>query len=118
MKHTSILPAMIIAALTLSGCTSYNSLQLSKQQLPAVSTQTSTPYTYYKIDPPLYNGDVVQYVLQSGEKGTITVKKTTPQTLISDDGRVINLSILPHLNAKKSRKGRLPLRSAPELPRR
>lgn len=106
MKHTSILPAMIIAALTLSGCTSYNSLQLSKQQLPAVSTQTSTPYTYYKIDPPLYNGDVVQYVLQSGEKGTITVKKTTPQTLISDDGRVINLSDLASLKRKDISKGK------------
>lgn len=106
MKFTTLYSAIIIAALTLSGCSSYNALQLSKQQLPEVSNPTSTPYTYYKIDPPLYNGDVVQYELQNGSSGTMTVKKTTPQTLISDKGLVINLSDLASLKRKDISKGK------------
>lgn len=106
MKFTSLSSGIIIVALTLSGCSSYNALQLSKQQLPEVSTPSSTPYTYYKIDPPLYSGDVVQYELHNGSSGTMTVKKISSQTLISDKGLIINLSELASLKRQDISKGK------------
>ncbi|PKE28480.1 hypothetical protein CWS43_20830 [Rahnella sp. AA] len=104
MKHTLLLSSVIITAMTLSGCSSYNSLELSQQQVH--SSSTSADYTYYKIEPPLYDGDVVQYSLRDGSRGTLTIKRTTPQTLMGDDGHVINLSELVSLKRKEISKGK------------
>ncbi|SRR5471030_533428 len=104
MKYKSVIPVIIISMLTMTGCSSYNSLKLSKQELEKNSL--SSPYTYYKIDPPLYNGDVVQYSLRSGDSATITIKKTTPQTLVSDEGQVINLGDIASLKRKEISKGK------------
>jgi hypothetical protein len=104
MKHTLLLSSVIVAILSVSGCSSYKSLELSQQQVHTFSA--SSDYIYYKIDPPLYGGDVVQYSLRNGSSGTLTVKRTTPQTLISEDGLVINLSDLVSLKRKEISKGK------------
>lgn len=106
MKFTYLSIVIVIVSLTSSGCTSYNSLYLSKQQFPEVSSSIPTSNIYYKIDPPLYNGDIVQYELQNGSSGTMMVKNVTPQTLISDKGFVINLSDLTSLKRKDISKGK------------
>lgn len=48
----------------------------------------------------------MQYSLRNGSSGTLTVKRTTPQTLISEDGLVINLSDLVSLKRKEISKGK------------
>ncbi|WRH15221.1 hypothetical protein GC087_06045 [Pantoea sp. JZ2] len=100
MKSKNLIVRMLIAStLTLGGCTSYDSVQLDKHQL-------NDDYTFYKLSPPLYEGDVVRYKLTDGVSNTITVKKATPQSIISSTEQTIPFKDMAVLERKEISKGK------------
>ena len=98
-SNNFILWIFIALTLTITGCTSYDSVRLDKQQL-------NDSYTFYKIDPPLYEGDVVRYRLKNSTIRTATVKKTTPQGIISTTEQMIPFKEIVTLERKYLSKGK------------
>ncbi|MFS2225198.1 hypothetical protein [Pantoea sp. B65] len=94
-----MLSVILISALFLAGCTSYNAINLHKEN-------TGSDYTYYKMQPPLYVGDKVKYSLKDGSKGELTVQKIEPNYLVGNSGQVIPLSELSSLERKDLSKGK------------
>ncbi|EAA2780331.1 hypothetical protein OP063_004683 [Salmonella enterica subsp. enterica] len=100
MKNSNWLAGVLIAStITLAGCTSYDQVQLRQQQL-------SSDYTYYKLSPPLYTGDIVQYKLKDGSHETVTVQNTTPQGIITSTDQVIPYKDMISLERKDFSKGK------------
>lgn len=100
MKYSNLIAVALVASTTImTGCTSYNPVQLRQQQL-------NNSYTYYKIDPPLYAGDVVQYKLKNGYHSTITVQSIQPQGLRSSSGQFIPYKDMVSLERKDISKGK------------
>ncbi|WP_411177290.1 hypothetical protein ACHQI7_27295 (plasmid) [Klebsiella oxytoca] len=100
MKNTNWIAGVLVAStIIMTGCTSYDSVQVRQQQL-------NNNYTYYKLDPPLYAGDVVQYRLKNGNHDTITVQNTQPQGLITSTGQFILYKDMVSLERKDVSKGK------------
>lgn len=95
----SVTSVMLLAALTLSGCSSYNSVRLDPQKI-------GSEYTYYKMEPPLYVGDNVKYKLKDGSEGELTVAKIAPTTLTGDSGKTVSLADISRLERKDVSKGK------------
>lgn len=104
MKYQKTLAGMMVITVMMTGCSTYNPIQLRQHQL-------ERNYTYYLLDPPLYEGDVVQYKCKDGSQDTVTIQKVTPQTLITSTDQVIPLADLTSLEKKISQKGKPPLLS-------
>ncbi|WON78033.1 hypothetical protein [Serratia sp. UGAL515B_01] len=85
--------AMVLATLMTSGCHSYDSVQLNKQQL-------GESYNYYELQPPLYAGDEIRYQLKDGKKGELKVAKKEPNTIVGENGEVIQISEIASLERK------------------
>lgn len=81
------------------GMFNLNPVQLRQHQL-------ERNYTYYLLDPPLYEGDVVQYKCKDGSQDTVTIQKVTPQSLITSTDQVIPLADLTSLEKKDISKGK------------
>ncbi|KOC89970.1 hypothetical protein [Winslowiella iniecta] len=95
----SISAVMLLAALTMSGCSSYNSVRLNQDKI-------GSDYSYYKMDPPLYVGDKIKYKLKDGREGELTVGKVEPNTIVSDSGKVVAISDIASLERKDFSKGK------------
>lgn len=95
----SISAVMLLAALTMSGCSSYNAVQLNRDKI-------GSDYSYYKMDPPLYIGDKIKYKLKDGKEDELTVGKVEPNTIVSDTGKVIAISDIASLERKDFSKGK------------
>ncbi|EAO9510224.1 hypothetical protein AIQ85_15470 [Salmonella enterica] len=90
---------MVITVMMMTGCSTFNPVQLRQHQL-------ERNYTYYLLDPPLYEGDVVQYKCKDGSQDTVTIQKVTPQSLITSTDQVIPLADLTSLEKKDISKGK------------
>ncbi len=100
MKSMNWVAGVLVAStIIMTGCTSYDPVQLRQQQL-------NNSYTYYQLDPPLYAGDVVQYKLKNGSQDTITVQGTKPQGLITSSGQLIPYKDMVLLERKDISKGK------------
>ncbi|EAA8389187.1 hypothetical protein AH448_10890 [Salmonella enterica subsp. diarizonae] len=100
MKYQKILAGMMVATvMMMTGCSTYNPVQLRQHQL-------ERNYIYYLLDPPLYEGDVVQYKCKDGSQDTVTIQKVTPQSLITSTDQVIPLADLTSLEKKDISKGK------------
>ncbi|EDW4547843.1 hypothetical protein VQZ12_002659 [Salmonella enterica] len=100
MKYQKILAGMMVATvMMMTGCSTYNPVQLRQHQL-------ERNYTYYLLAPPLYEGDVVQYKCKDGSQDTVTIQKVTPQSLITSTDQVIPLADLTSLEKKDISKGK------------
>lgn len=84
---------MVLATLATSGCHSYNSVELKKQQL-------GESYNYYELQPPLYSGDEVRYKLRDGTEGELKVAKKEPSTIVGENGAVVPISEIASLERK------------------
>lgn len=98
MKYQKTLAGMMVITVMMTGCSTYNPIQLRQHQL-------ERNYTYYLLDPPLYEGDVVQYKCKDGSQDMVTIQKVTPQTLITSTDQVIPLADLTSLEKKDISKG-------------
>ncbi|MFC0229422.1 hypothetical protein [Serratia aquatilis] len=85
--------AMVLATLATSGCHSYNSVELKKQQI-------GEGYNYYELQPPLYAGDELRYKLKDGTEGELKVAKKEPSTIVGENGAVIPISEIASLERK------------------
>ncbi|EAW2113231.1 hypothetical protein EZL79_06050 [Salmonella enterica subsp. enterica] len=100
MKYQKLLAGMmVITVMIMTGCSTFNPVQLRQHQL-------ERNYTYYLLDPPLYEGDVVQYKCKDGSQDTVTIQKVTPQSLITSTDQVIPLADLTSLEKKDISKGK------------
>lgn len=100
MKNPHWLSGLLIATtIVMSGCSSYDPVQLRQQQL-------SNNYTYYRLDPPLYNGDVIQYKLKDGSRDTVTVQSTTLRGIITSTGQELPYKDMISLERKDISKGK------------
>ncbi len=100
MKNMNWIAGVLVAStIIMTGCTSYDPVQLRQQHL-------NNSYTYYQLDPPLYAGDVVQYKLKNGSQDTITVQGTKPQGLITSSGQLIPYKDMVLLERKDISKGK------------
>lgn len=88
-----IVATLIFITLTLSGCTSYHAVNLRQQQL-------KNHYIYYKTDPPIYAGDVIQLTHKDGSKDRVTVQSTTLHAIISTTGQVIEFDDITSIERK------------------
>ncbi|ECJ3938079.1 hypothetical protein YT28_14070 [Salmonella enterica subsp. salamae] len=98
MKYQKTLAGMMVITVMMTGCSTYNPIQLRQHQL-------ERNYTYYLLEPPLYEGDVVQYKCKDGSQDMVTIQKVTPQTLITSTDQVIPLADLTSLEKKDISKG-------------
>ncbi|EAR7789460.1 hypothetical protein H5N72_000720 [Salmonella enterica] len=102
MKYQKLLAGMmVITVMMMTGCSTFNPVQLRQHQL-----ELERNYTYYLLDPPLYEGDVVQYKCKDGSQDTVTIQKVTPQSLITSTDQVIPLADLTSLEKKDISKGK------------
>lgn len=100
MKYQKTMAGMmVITVMMMTGCSTYNPVQLRQHQL-------ARNYTYYLLDPPLYEGDVVQYKCKDGSQDTVTIQKVTPHSLITSTDQVIPLADLTALEKKDISKGK------------
>lgn len=100
MKSKKILAGVVmISAIAVSGCSSYDSVQVKPKKL-------ENNYSYYLLNPPLYEGDVVQYKLKNGSHDTVTVQKTTPQGMLTSTGQVVAFDNMVSLDKKDISKGK------------
>ncbi|MGG2141449.1 hypothetical protein [Symbiopectobacterium sp. RP] len=100
MKSSNWIAGVLVAStIIMTGCTSYYPVQLRQQQL-------NNSYTYYKLDPPLYAGDVVQYKLKNGSHDTITIQSIKPQGLITSSGQFIPYEDMVSFERKDISKGK------------
>lgn len=72
----------MLSTMLMSGCSTYDAVQVKPKKL-------DSNYSYYLLNPPLYEGDIVQYKLKDGSRNTVTVQKTTPQSLLTSTGQVV-----------------------------
>lgn len=94
MKYTKLLARLLIVPImTLSGCSSYNPVQLHHEKL-------SDHYSYFKITPPLYAGDVVELKHKNGSQENVTVQSTTPHAIVSTSGQTIEFADITSLKRK------------------
>jgi len=98
-KFTFYIAILLAASITLTGCTSYDSVQFRQKQL-------GNNYTYYQVLPPLYSGDVVKYRLKNGNQNTITVQRTTAQGIIANTGNIVMFNDIVSLERKDISKGK------------
>lgn len=91
-KFKTCLVTTLIVVVGLSGCTSYNGINLHKQTYQSVNR--------FSAEPPLWKGDKIRYELKSGQKGTMTISSVTPDTLLAEDGKVIELNNIASLERK------------------
>lgn len=80
-------------------------LILISQQMMRKRSSTNGKNTYYLLDPPLYEGDVVQYKRKDSSQDTVTIQKVTPQSLITSTDQVTPLVDLTSLEKKDISKG-------------
>ncbi|KAF1366305.1 hypothetical protein [Yokenella regensburgei] len=100
MKSSNWIAGVLVAStIIMTGCTSYDPVQLRQQQL-------NNNYTYYQLNPPLYAGDVVQYRLKNGDHDTVTVQGTQPRGLITSSGQFIPYKDMVSLERKDFSKGK------------
>lgn len=100
MRRFTLSIAMLLTmSITVTGCTSYDSVQLRKEQV-------NNSYTYYQVSPPLYSGDVVKYRLKNGNQNTITVQRTTAQGIITNTGDTLLFNDIVSLERKDISKGK------------
>lgn len=100
MKHINWFTMLLIVfSMTITGCSTYNPIKLRQQQI-------YNSHLYYKLDPPLYAGDVVQYRLNNGSKHSSTVKKTTPQGIVTSSDELIPYKDITSLERKDFSKGK------------
>jgi len=85
MKRISTMIIVFLSiTLTLSGCHSYRNVN--------VAPQSDAHERYFLMEPPVYTGDKINYKLKNGTKGEMTVRRVTPQSVISENGTEILLS--------------------------
>jgi hypothetical protein len=84
----------ILLSFTLTGCTAYNPVQLRQQQL-------NDHYTYFRTDPPLYEGDVIQYKLKDGRQNIRIVQRTTPHGIITNTSQFIDFKDMTALERRE-----------------
>jgi len=65
------------------------------------SSSLKNQYTYYKIAPPLYAGDIVQLTHKDGSRDRVTVQSTTPHEIVSTTGQTVELSDITSLKRKE-----------------
>lgn len=100
MRRFTLSIAMLLTmSITVTGCTSYDSVQLRKEQV-------NNSYTYYQVSPPLYSGDVVKYRLKNGNQNTITVQRTTARGIITNTGDTLLFNDIVSLERKDISKGK------------
>lgn len=100
MKKSSWFAGLLVVSnIIMTGCTSYDPILLHQQQL-------NNSYTFYKLEPPLYKGDVVQYKLKDGSNDAITIQRTTPQGLVTNTGQFIPYKDIVSLERKDISKGK------------
>lgn len=92
IKSIKVILFMIIFSV-LSGCSTYNPVNLQKKSISPKSS-------YYDFQPAIYVGDHLKYGLLNGDHGEITVAKIEPNRITGDNGRVITLSKLSFLERK------------------
>lgn len=88
-----IVATLIFSVITLNGCTSYSAIHLRQHQL-------KNQYSYYKIDPPLYSGDIVELENKDGNQYNFTVQRSTPHAIVSTSGQTIELAEITSLKRK------------------
>lgn len=87
----------MLSTMLMSGCSTYDTVQVKPKKL-------DSNYSYYLLNPPLYEGDIVQYKLKDGSRNTVTVQKTTPQSLLTSTGQVVPFDDMVSLDKKIYRK--------------
>ncbi|KDF20407.1 hypothetical protein AF42_00813 [Citrobacter freundii MGH 56] len=100
MKSKEILAGIMMAStMLISGCSTYDSVQVKPKKL-------ENNYSYYLLNPPLYEGDVVQYKLKDGSHDTVTVQTTTPRALLTSTGQAVSFDDMVSLDKKDISKGK------------
>ncbi|WP_437608641.1 hypothetical protein [Erwinia sp. V71] len=90
---------ILLVVMSVSGCSTWNSVQLRKQNI-------NSGYIAYQLAPPLYTGDKIKYRLKSGGEGEMTVAKVGPDSLQGEKGQTIALSDIASLERKNFAKGK------------
>ncbi|WP_293792632.1 hypothetical protein [uncultured Pantoea sp.] len=88
-----VVATLIFITFTLGGCTSYHAVNLRQQQL-------KNHYTYYKIAPPVYAGDIIKLTHKDGSKDRITVQSITLHAIISTTGQIIEFDDITSIERK------------------
>ncbi|QIX96966.1 hypothetical protein [Cedecea sp. FDAARGOS_727] len=84
---------LIIIFSVLSGCSTYNPVNIEKKSITLNSH-------YYDFLPEIYVGDHVKYSLLNGYHGEITISKINPCYITDDKGVVIPLSEVSRMERK------------------
>ncbi|HBA7544044.1 TPA: hypothetical protein J1Y36_002895 [Escherichia coli] len=95
----SLAGIIMLSTMLMSGCSTYDAVQVKSKKL-------DSNYSYYLLNPPLYEGDIVQYKLKDGSRNTVTVQKTTPQSLLTSTGQVVPFDDMVSLDKKDISKGK------------
>ncbi|EEX4923870.1 hypothetical protein D0720_003961 [Escherichia albertii] len=95
----SLAGIIMLSTMLMSGCSTYDAVQVKPKKL-------DSNYSYYLLNPPLYEGDIVQYKLKDGSRNTVTVQKTTPQSLLTSTGQVVPFDDMVSLDKKDISKGK------------
>lgn len=88
-----VVATLIFITFTLDGCTSYHVVNLRQQKL-------KNHYIYYKIDPHVYAGDIIQLTHKDGSKDRMTVQSITLHAIISTTGQVIEFDDITSIERK------------------
>ncbi|ECG8516361.1 hypothetical protein DLR11_21290 [Salmonella enterica subsp. salamae] len=88
-----IVMSLVVIFSVLSGCSTYNPVNLQKKSISPKSS-------YYDFQPAIYVGDNLKYSLLNGDHGELTVVKIEPTRITGDNGRVVPLAELSFLERK------------------
>ncbi|EGV2900765.1 hypothetical protein LDT72_004552 [Salmonella enterica] len=88
-----IVMSLVVIFSVLSGCSTYNPVNLQKKSISPKSS-------YYDFQPAIYVGDNLKYSLLNGDHGELTVVKIEPTRITGDNGRVVPLAELAFLERK------------------
>ena len=90
---------LLLAVMTVSGCSTYNTVQLRQENI-------SGSYHYYQPEPPLYAGDTIKYRLKNGDKGEMIIRKVEPAAIVGTHGQSVQLADVAALERKEFAKGK------------
>lgn len=91
LHKKTVLLVVFLTLTGLSGCSSMEDIKIEECQYKS----------HFELTPPISKGDKLEYKLNTGERGLITVAAITPNSIISTSGKEYFLAQMQCINRSK-----------------